>query len=238
MAMSDSKFVELCIPDSLRLAKHQDAALVNLAIATTLIAYRKAIRDNVWEKNQAADIARAIAGFMESAYVPHISQEEEDWGKLQLEAEEARVMKASATELAAKPEEAAPEASEVIPAPMAESSEPIKVKVKPINEGDDFGTYSVSPAKGTMVDVQATISCHLMEYGPHEGQWWGSLTSRYDNGVIPVSAPTRKGAIEALLSKAGYKLSAMPKFAEQVDAKSFGSSVGTNVEGIASVELP
>jgi hypothetical protein len=98
--MSDSKFVELCIPDSLRLAKHQDAALVNLAIATTLIAYRKAIRDNVWEKNQASDIARAIAGFMESAYVPHISQEEEDWTSLQKKAEEAQVMKASAAELA------------------------------------------------------------------------------------------------------------------------------------------
>lgn len=204
MSMPDSKFVELCIPDSLRLAKHQDAALVNLAIATTLIAYRKAIRDNVWEKNQASDIARAIAGFMESAYVPHISQEEEDWGKLQLEAEEARVMKASAAELAAEPAKAMPEVPEPAVSPMVESAEPIRVKVKPINEGDDFGVYAVTPAKGTMVDVQATINCYLMEYGPHEGQWSGVLVTRYNNDMPSVFAPTRKGALDAVLSQAGF----------------------------------
>jgi hypothetical protein len=102
MAMSDSKFVELCIPDSLRLAEHQDAALVNEAIATTLMAYRKALRDNVWERNIAADINRAMSAFMEGTYVPHISKENEDWSNLQLEAEEARVMKAAQTEATAQ----------------------------------------------------------------------------------------------------------------------------------------
>lgn len=202
--MKDAEFVEKCIPDSLRLAKHQDAELVNQAIATALLAYRKALRDNVWEKNIASDIARAMSGYMESVYVPHIAKEEEDWGKLQLEAEEARVMKASAAELAAKPVESMPEAPEVTAAPMVESSEPIRVKVKPINEGDDFGVYAVTPAKGTMVDVQATVNCYLMEYGPHEGQWSGVLVTRYNNDMPSVFAPTRKGALEAVLSQAGY----------------------------------
>jgi hypothetical protein len=101
MAMSDAKFIEACIPDSLRLAEHQDAALVNEAIATALLAYRKAMRDNVWEKNIASDIAKAMTAYMESAYVPHISKENEDWSKLQLEAEEARVMKAAQAEVEA-----------------------------------------------------------------------------------------------------------------------------------------
>lgn len=101
MAMTDAAFIEKCIPDSLRLAKHQDAELVNSAIATALLAYRKALRDNVWEKNICSDVAMALSGFMEGTYTPHISQENEDWSKLQLEAEEARVMKASAAELAA-----------------------------------------------------------------------------------------------------------------------------------------
>lgn len=100
MAMNDAQFIEKCIPDSLRLAKHQDAELVNSAIATALLAYRKALRDNVWEKNICSDVAMALSGFMEGTYTPHISQENEDWSKLQLEAEEARVMKASAAELA------------------------------------------------------------------------------------------------------------------------------------------
>ena len=109
--MSDAKFIEACIPDSLRLAEHQDAALVNEAIATTLMAYRKALRDNVWEKNIAADINRAMTAYMEGTYVPHISKENEDWSKLQLEAEEARVMKAAQAEVAKPVEPIAPVAN-------------------------------------------------------------------------------------------------------------------------------
>ena len=217
--MKDAEFVEKCIPDSLRLAKHQDAELVNQAIATALLAYRKALRDNVWEKNIASDIARAMSGYMESVYVPHIAKEEEDWGKLQLEAEEARVMKAAQAETkSTEPKESPALQVEVtdMPEPTADNTVTIR-SVKKIK--GNIGGYSdgwsfnyTGAASGTGEVVHATdglggtgYQCELLD---EEGE---VIASKF--------SPMAKASLRSAFKKAGLVLSAMPKFAEQVDAR-------------------
>jgi len=180
MAMKDAEFIEKCIPDSLRLAEHQDAALVNEAIATTLMAYRKALRDNVWEKNIAADINRAMTAYMEGTYVPHISKENEDWSKLQLEAEEARVMKASQAEAA-----------------KANKPDRKKVEVTLVKDETDVKSYRFRNYDDS---VSGGIACFMVGSG---NKWACQMTFITGEDTLMTTAPTADEGVKQLVAKAG-----------------------------------
>ena len=184
MAMSDAKFIELCIPDSLRLAEHQDAALVNEAIATTLMAYRKALRDNVWEKNIAADINRAMNAYMEGTYVPHISKENEDWSKLQLEAEEARVMKTA----------------------QAEAAETSKPKPEPETVYYQVGRSSTWRVSKGYLTVEEIDGNYVAKYETGEAEFTGSSPMSGDLNAA------RRSAADQAIRRAGFDpFAVMPK---------------------------
>jgi hypothetical protein len=227
MAMSDAKFIEACIPDSLRLAEHQDAALVNEAIATTLMAYRKALRDNVWEKNIAADINRAMTAYMEGTYVPHISKENEDWSKLQLEAEEARVMKAAQAEVA-RPVEAMPETpTEPVMEPVVTGDNVVTItsfkKARDSKNLDAGWTFTYSgAASGT-----GSVGHGIDVFG--QGIYVCEVNDSSGNLIARKQGEFAGAALRKAFKKAGYKLSELPRFAEDSDAKAKGQS-STSIE--------
>lgn len=82
-----AKLIEESIPDSLRLAKHPDAELVNLAIATVLLAIKES--SSLTLRGQRHDIREALEGYFGHTFAPHIAKEDEDWGALQSKAKSA-----------------------------------------------------------------------------------------------------------------------------------------------------
>lgn len=86
-----AKLIEGSIPDSLRLAKHPDAELVNLAIATVLAAIEDSSAFTL--RGQRKDIRKALETYYESHYAPHIAKEDEDWGSLKARAETAEKLR-------------------------------------------------------------------------------------------------------------------------------------------------
>jgi hypothetical protein len=209
MAMSDAKFIEACIPDSLRLAEHQDAALVNEAIATALLAYRRAMRDNVWEKNIASDIAKAMSAYMESGYLPHISKENEDWSKLQLEAEEARVMKAAQAETA-----------------EANKPNPKKVEVTLSNDETDVKSYRFRNYDDS---VRGGIACFMVGSGE---KWACQMTFSTGEDTLLTTAPTADEGVKRLVAKAGL----VAKAAQAEQASIASTVVPDNVLDKAKAE--
>ena len=209
MAMSDAKFIEACIPDSLRLAQHQDAALVNEAIATALLAYRRAMRDNVWEKNIASDIAKAMSAYMESSYLPHISKENEDWSKLQLEAEEARVMKAAQAESA-----------------EANKPDPKKVEVTLSSDETDVKSYRFRNYDDS---VRGSIACFMVGSGQ---KWACQMTFSTGEDTLLANAPTADEGVKRVVAKAGL----VAKAAQAEQASIASTVVPDNVLDKAKAE--
>lgn len=85
--MKTAVLIERCIPDSLRLADHPDAAIVNQAIATVLTAWNES--DSLTDASRAKDVHKALEAYFANVYQPHISKEDEDWNALKKRAESA-----------------------------------------------------------------------------------------------------------------------------------------------------
>lgn len=75
-----ARLIEQSIPDSLRLAKHPDAELVNLAIATVLLAIKESHSFTL--RGQRNDVREALDGYFHHTFAPHIAQEDEDWNAM------------------------------------------------------------------------------------------------------------------------------------------------------------
>ena len=82
-----ARLIEQAIPDSLRLAKHPDAELVNLAIATVLLAVRDSHSFTL--RGQRNDVRNALEGYFAHTFAPHIAQEDEDWSSMKARAASA-----------------------------------------------------------------------------------------------------------------------------------------------------
>lgn len=82
-----AKLIESMIPDSLRLAGHPDAELVNRAIATVIVAMDESSAMTL--RGMAKDVRRALEGYYQGVYQPHVAKEDEDWSALKARAEAA-----------------------------------------------------------------------------------------------------------------------------------------------------
>ena len=80
-----AKLIERMIPDSLRLADHPDAAIVNAAVATVITAINES--DAMTLSGASKDVHAALQRYYESVYVPHIAKEDEDWNGLKSQVE-------------------------------------------------------------------------------------------------------------------------------------------------------
>ena len=82
-----AKLIESMIPDSLRLAGHPDAELVNRAIATVIVAMDESSAMTL--RGMAKAVRHALEGYYQGVYQPHIAKEDEDWSALKARAEAA-----------------------------------------------------------------------------------------------------------------------------------------------------
>lgn len=97
-----AKLIESMIPDSLRLAGHPDAELVNRAIATVIVAMDESSAMTL--RGMAKDVRRALEGYYQGVYQPHIAKEDEDWSALKTKAQayeksEADILRARLSKL-------------------------------------------------------------------------------------------------------------------------------------------
>jgi hypothetical protein len=137
--------------------------------------------------------------------VPHISKENEDWSKLQLEAEEARVMKAAQAEVSQK------------------GSEEPKDSLVVVSKQE----YS----RGiTQYNGELTLSNGAGPYGSiiltrwYNNQWHASIQEMGETKGKGEGASEREAMNNAAMA-AGYSLSGeLPKFADDSDAKAKGQT--------------
>lgn len=86
--MNDAQLIEKAIPDELRLAPHPDAALINEALATVIVALNNS--DYLTLSGKMNDVRKALLAFYNGTYVKHIAEEDELWTSIQAKAEKYR----------------------------------------------------------------------------------------------------------------------------------------------------
>lgn len=86
--MNDAQLIEKAIPDELRLAPHPDAALINEALATVIVALNNS--DYLTLSGKMNDVRKALLAFHSGTYVKHIAEEDELWTSMQAKAEKYR----------------------------------------------------------------------------------------------------------------------------------------------------
>lgn len=82
--MKDAEFIQRAIPDELRdINKHPDTKLVAQAITVALLEARAASRDEWTDASAAKRVNAKLQAFYTEVFVPHLTEEDEQWKKLQ-----------------------------------------------------------------------------------------------------------------------------------------------------------
>ena len=88
--MKDAEFIQRAIPDELRdISKHPDTKLVAEAITVSLLEARAASRDEWTDAGAAKRINARLKAFYDGIFVPHLTEEDEQWNSLKEKASRA-----------------------------------------------------------------------------------------------------------------------------------------------------